>query len=79
MLCRIRIKYMEIHIIKKEITGSGPNQKTDTDILAKFEVMVISFLIKLRTATRMQEKLFQSDYIWLGSIFRLVTRMFQEN
>ena len=70
---------MEIHIIKKEITGSGPNQKTDTDILAKFEVMVISFLIKLRTATRMQEKLFQSDYIWQGSIFRLVTRMFQEN
>ena len=70
---------MEIHIIKKEITGSGPNQKTDTDILAKFEVMVISFLIKLRTATRMQEKLFQSDYIWLGSIFRLVTRMFREN
>ena len=70
---------MEIHIIKKEITGSGPNQKTDTDILAKFEVMVIYFLIKLRTATRMQEKLFQSEYIWLGLIFRLVTRMFQEN
>ena len=70
---------MEIHIIKKEITGSGPNQKTDTDILAKFEVMVIYFLRKLRTASRMQEKLFQSDYIWLGLIFRLVTRMFQEN
>lgn len=25
MLVRIRIKYMELHIIKREIVGTGPN------------------------------------------------------
>jgi len=25
-LVRIKIKYMELHIIKREITGTGPNQ-----------------------------------------------------
>ena len=40
MLVRIKIKYMEIHIIKREITGSGPNQQTDNETLVKYEVMV---------------------------------------
>lgn len=43
MLVRIKIKYMEIHIIKREITGSGPNQQTDNETLVKYEVMVINF------------------------------------
>ncbi|KRX10813.1 hypothetical protein PPERSA_00983 [Pseudocohnilembus persalinus] len=39
MLVRIRIKYMEIHIIKRELQGSGQNQITDNETLVKHEVM----------------------------------------
>ena len=39
MLVKIRIKYMEICIIKKEVTGQGEKQNTDNETLVKYEIM----------------------------------------
>ncbi|XP_040568679.1 vacuolar protein sorting-associated protein 26B-like isoform X2 [Lepeophtheirus salmonis] len=39
LLVRIKIKYMEIAIIKRESTGSGPSSFSDTDTIAKYEIM----------------------------------------
>ncbi|CAH2005727.1 unnamed protein product [Acanthoscelides obtectus] len=39
LLVRIKIKHMEIAIIKKETTGSGPNTFTENVTIAKYEIM----------------------------------------
>jgi len=39
LLVRIKIKHMEIVIIKRESTGTGPNQCNENENLAKFEIM----------------------------------------
>ena len=39
LLVRIKIKHMEIAIIKRETTGSGPNNFTENETIAKFEIM----------------------------------------
>ncbi|KIH61418.1 vacuolar protein sorting-associated protein 26 [Ancylostoma duodenale] len=39
VLVRIKIKHMEITIIKSETVGSGPNAAKETDSVAKFEIM----------------------------------------
>jgi len=39
LLVRIKIKHMEIVIIKRESTGSGPNTYHESENLAKFEIM----------------------------------------
>lgn len=40
LLVRIKIKHMEINIIRRETTGSGAqNQSSDNETLAKFEIM----------------------------------------
>ena len=39
LLVRIRIKYMEVAIIKREVIGSGTNATTENETVAKFEVM----------------------------------------
>jgi len=39
LLVRIKIKHMEIVIIKRESTGNGPNQFHESENLAKFEIM----------------------------------------
>jgi vacuolar protein sorting-associated protein 26 len=40
LLVRIKVKYMEIDIIRRETTGSNPsNQSIDNDTIAKFEIM----------------------------------------
>ncbi|XP_052860633.1 vacuolar protein sorting-associated protein 26B-like [Anopheles cruzii] len=39
LLVRIKIKHMEIAIIKREQTGSGPNMYTENEIIAKYEIM----------------------------------------
>ncbi|XP_019875182.2 vacuolar protein sorting-associated protein 26B-like isoform X2 [Aethina tumida] len=39
LLVRIKIKHMEIAIIKRETTGSGPNVFTDNATIAKYEIM----------------------------------------
>lgn len=38
-LVRIKIKHMELNIIKKETVGSGQNAITESETLTKFEVM----------------------------------------
>ncbi|CAF1351719.1 unnamed protein product [Adineta steineri] len=39
LLVRIKIKHMEIAILKKESTGSGPNIYAETETVAKYEIM----------------------------------------
>ncbi|XP_054722148.1 vacuolar protein sorting-associated protein 26B-like isoform X2 [Uloborus diversus] len=39
LLVRIKIRHMEIAIIKRETTGSGPNSYSDNDTVAKYEIM----------------------------------------
>ena len=39
ILVRIKIKHMELGIIKREIMGSGANATTESDTITKFEVM----------------------------------------
>lgn len=39
VLVRIKIKHMEITIIKSETVGSGPNAAKENDSVAKFEIM----------------------------------------
>lgn len=38
-LVRIKIKHMELSIVRKEIVGSGANAVTETENLNKFEIM----------------------------------------
>merc|ERR1712046_127760 len=39
LLVRIKIKHMEIAIIKRESTGSGPNVYNESETITKFEIM----------------------------------------
>jgi len=39
LLVKIKVKYMEIALIKREGTGSGPNLYNENEILTKFEIM----------------------------------------
>lgn len=39
LLVRIKIKHMEIAIIKRETTGSGPNTFHENETIAKYEIM----------------------------------------
>lgn len=39
LLVRIKIKHMEIAIIKRETTGSGPHVFTENETIAKYEIM----------------------------------------
>ncbi|KAI9136549.1 vacuolar protein sorting-associated protein 26-domain-containing protein [Paraphysoderma sedebokerense] len=39
LLVRIKIKYMELSIIRREITGAVPNQYIDNETVTKFEIM----------------------------------------
>jgi len=39
LLVRIKIKHMEVAIIKRETTGSGPNTFHDNETIAKYEIM----------------------------------------
>ncbi|VDP77472.1 unnamed protein product [Echinostoma caproni] len=39
LLVRVKIKNMEIQILKRETLGSGPNSYSDSETLAKYEIM----------------------------------------
>merc|ERR1712029_1326282 len=39
LLVRIKIRHMEVAIIKRETTGSGPNTFHDNETIAKYEIM----------------------------------------
>lgn len=39
LLVRIKIKHMELQILKREATGSGPNLYNETEVITKFEIM----------------------------------------
>lgn len=36
---RVKIRHMEIDIIKRETTGTGPNVYHENDTIAKYEIM----------------------------------------
>lgn len=39
VLVRVKIRHMEIDIIKRESTGSGPNVYHENETIAKYEIM----------------------------------------
>ncbi len=39
LLVRIKIRHMEIAIIRRETTGSGPNVFNENETIAKYEIM----------------------------------------
>lgn len=39
LLVRIKIKHMELSIIRRETTGSSPNQYNESETITKFEIM----------------------------------------
>lgn len=39
LLVRIKIKHMEVQVLRRESTGSGANTYNETDVLTKFEIM----------------------------------------
>lgn len=39
VLVRVKIRHMEIDIVKRESTGSGPNMYHENDTIAKYEIM----------------------------------------
>jgi len=39
VLVRIKIKHMELQILKRETTGSGPNLCNETEVITKYEIM----------------------------------------
>ncbi|RKO95796.1 putative vacuolar protein sorting-associated protein 26B-A, partial [Caulochytrium protostelioides] len=39
LLVRIKIKYMELSINRRETTGTPPNEYNESDILTRFEIM----------------------------------------
>lgn len=39
LLVRIKIKYMELSIIRRETTGTAPNQYNESETITKFEIM----------------------------------------
>jgi hypothetical protein len=39
LLVRIKIKHMELAIIRRESTGSGPNLYNESETITKFEIM----------------------------------------
>lgn len=39
VLVRIKIRHMEIDIVKRESTGTGPNVYHENDTIAKYEIM----------------------------------------
>lgn len=39
LLVRLKVKHMELNILRKEISGQGANQTIDTEVVSKFEIM----------------------------------------
>jgi vacuolar protein sorting-associated protein 26 len=39
LLVRLKIKHMELSIIRRETTGTAPNQYNESDTITKFEIM----------------------------------------
>jgi len=39
LLVRLKIKHMELSLIRRETVGSGPNQITDSETVVRFEIM----------------------------------------
>jgi vacuolar protein sorting-associated protein 26 len=72
LLVRIKIKHMELSIIRRETTGSPPNQYNESETITKFEIMdgapvrgtvPSSFVARLHDVF-FQAKRSQSGYFW---------------
>lgn len=81
LLVRLKIKHMELSIIRRETTGAAPNQYNESETLVRFEVRTIpkwnctSFLMwhltkydRLWTALLRVAKQYQSGSSWVASI-----------
>jgi hypothetical protein len=74
LLVRIKIKHMELSIIRRETTGSPPNQYNESETITKFEIMD-GAPVRGTTSSELpsvarynesisQAKQFQSGYSW---------------
>jgi Vacuolar protein sorting-associated protein 26 len=74
LLVRIKIKHMELSIIRRETTGSPPNQYNESETITKFEIMdgapvrgtissELPFVAKYNESIS-QAKQSQSGYSW---------------
>lgn len=50
LLVRLKIKHMELSIIRRETTGAAPNQYNESETLVRFEVTISSSLVITREA-----------------------------
>lgn len=69
LLVRLKIKHMELSIIRRETTGAAPNQYNESETLVRFEVSILSQAYweiiadigRLWMVRHREEKLFLSD------------------
>lgn len=71
LLVRLKIKHMELSIIRRETTGAAPNQYNESETLVRFEIMdgspsrgIKSFHFCRLWLTSVQVKPFQSGFSW---------------
>lgn len=55
LLVRLKIKHMELSIIRRETTGAAPNQYNESETLVRFEVCTRSVLLEIVTADERQQ------------------------
>jgi len=82
LLVRLKIKHMELSIIRRETTGAAPNQYNESETLVRFEIMdgspsrgnvsnfFVLFLfceVRVLANQRMQERRFPFVFSWAGS------------
>jgi len=70
LLVRLKIKHMELSIIRRETTGTPPNQYNESETLVRFEVFgpcdaaeVLSLSLRVVVLT---EGVLRTDYGWLA-------------
>jgi vacuolar protein sorting-associated protein 26 len=74
LLVRLKIKHMELSIIRRETTGAAPNQYNESETLVRFEVSflrqaygeTIADIDRLWMVRHREEKLSLSDSFWEG-------------
>ena len=54
LLVRLKIKHMELSIIRRETTGAAPNQYNESETLVRFEVSLLKATMKLGCADKKQ-------------------------
>lgn len=82
LLVRIKVKYMEVALVKRESTGTAPNLYNESETLTKFEIMDgapvrgKSFLVLFCLTVFPKGSLFLFVCFWELSILHQPTKIF---